>query len=85
MISSHKTFFEAAKVIVNPELEGSQSAKKDEPTVWFYFHRVRLITVNGEIWEKAFLPFGLTTAKVIADWDTGNIHTWMRIDPNAKA
>ena len=38
----------------------------------------RIVTVNGQIWEKAFLPFGLTIQTVSADWNQRQLNTWTR-------
>lgn len=67
--------FDAAKVIINPEIMESVNAGVTLP-----FQLVRLITCNGEIWDKAFLPFGLSIAAVIADWNLRDLKTWGKVE-----
>lgn len=40
---------------------------------------VRVITVNGELWENNFHAFGLTEAGIIAHWDA-HWQEWRRIE-----
>jgi hypothetical protein len=49
--------------------EGIYAEKTETPNVVIPVLRVRIITVNGEIWSNIFKAFGLTEQSVIEHWD----------------
>jgi hypothetical protein len=74
----------AAKVIIGPIVEVPE---EDKPNVVNLVRRVRIITVNGEIWAKLFWAFGLQddeagVKQVVADWDKNcNDGNWTKLSP----
>lgn len=69
------THFDASGVTLGPI-----EARYDEemPSVIHSWRIATLITINGQLWEKAFLPFGLDVLSVIADWNLRQTDTWRR-------
>ena len=67
---------DAAKVLIDETLEVHEAEN-----ILTGFHRCTVITVNGEMWAKAFLPFGLQADSVIADWNLRDLRTWIKTFP----
>lgn len=74
-----ETHFHCSKVLIDPNIR--KVADKPNEIVYPY-QRVRIITVNGQIWERCFSPFGLSESFVRAEWDKRLLSEWTRIHPN---
>jgi hypothetical protein len=76
--------FHVAKVIISPtELV---TPNPEEPTCQQLVRRLRIITVNGQIWEQYVNGFGEPTEfQVVADWDRTYATDWKQVVPEPTA
>ncbi len=71
---SDATHFDCAKVLIPDECSTHETEGATYP-----FKRVRVITVNGQIWAKNFYPFGLDEDRIRKDWDKRMLDTWILV------
>lgn len=77
--------FDAA--VVKIDKEDTIVTDESEPNVQHPTRNVRVVTVNGEIWDKVYYTFGLTVELIIKEWQAiptsgKNLteHGWTRFD-----
>jgi hypothetical protein len=67
--------FNSARVIIDDEIQ-----TVEEEGVTFAFRRARVITVNGQIWQRLFCAFGLDATRVQAVWDERQLQLWEKVE-----
>jgi hypothetical protein len=73
-----------AKVIVNDEVF-TYLPDDNLPDVIMPAKHARIITVNGEIWDRKFMAFGLDENKIVKHWDANcNDGIWKRFNSNGE-
>jgi hypothetical protein len=73
----------AVKVLIDDEASANYF-DFDHPVVFEPVKRARVVTVNGEIWERRFRAFNLDEAAVVRDWDLSYANDWTKIECNKK-
>jgi hypothetical protein len=63
--------FDCAKILIDDEPFGVEVENATMPV-----QRVRVITVNGQLWSRVFPAFGLNESIVRAEWEKRELNKW---------